>query len=133
MTGNNLLDFGLAAQRKKFPALSNMHYLNFGAQGTLPRSSIDAIKSSYEYVQDHGPLSATMFGWLVEEGLRAKEMLSEEFGGDAQFYALTQNTTEGCNIVLWGLDWQPGDVILTTDSEHNGVMKAIYQLCKRNK
>ncbi len=119
--------------RLKYPALKNKSYLNFGAQGTMASSTIDAIKQSYDYVQEKGPLSAGMFAWLVEEGLRCKRLIAEEFGGKASSYALTQNTTEGCNIVLWGLDWKEGDTLLTTDSEHNGVMKAAVQLCKRNK
>ncbi|MBX9725130.1 MAG: aminotransferase class V-fold PLP-dependent enzyme [Candidatus Obscuribacterales bacterium] len=128
-----MISSSINEQRLKFPALKNKSYLNFGAQGTMATSTIDAIKHSYDYVQDKGPLSAGMFAWIQEEGWRCKKLIADEFGGEASSYALTQNTTEGCNIVLWGLDWKEGDTLLTTDSEHNGVMKAAIQLCKRNK
>ena len=36
--------------------------------------------------------------------------------------ALTSSTTEGCNIVLGGLRIHPGDEVVTTDSEHPGLM-----------
>jgi selenocysteine lyase/cysteine desulfurase len=32
--------------------------------------------------------------------------------------ALTRNVTDGINIVLHGLDWQPGDQVILTDHEH---------------
>lgn len=128
-----MLEANLLEHRKKFPALANKHYLNFGAQGTMANSALNAIRSSYDFVQEKGPLSAGMFAWIQKEVSSTKELLAEEFGGQALSYALTQNATEGCNIVLWGQEWQEGETLLTTDSEHNGVMKAAIQLCKRRK
>lgn len=117
--------------RTLFPALANKHYLNFGAQGTLPSQSIEAISNSYHYVQEHGPLNNSMFSWIVKETEKIKVLLAERFGADAESYALTQNATEGCNIALWGIDWKPEETLLITDSEHNGVVAAAKQLKKR--
>lgn len=119
--------------RLKFPALKNKHYLNYGAQGTLAASALDSIRNSYDYVQEHGPLSGSMFAWIQNEISRTRKNLAAEFGGEPASWAITQNATEGCNIALWGLDWHEGDVLATTDSEHTGVVKAMEQLCKRLK
>lgn len=119
--------------RQCFPALKNKSYLNFGAQGCMSASTIDAIMDAYRFVQEEGPLSNKMFHWIVQQGLETKELLSREFGGNPNSYALTQNATEGCNIVLWGFDWQEGESILLSDSEHNGVIMAVKQLCRRRK
>lgn len=123
----------LLAQRRKFPALQNKKYLNFGAQGVMSQSAIDAILETYKFVQKEGPLSGKMFSWILKHCRELKELLCAEFGGEPANYALTQNATEGCNIILWGLDWQPGDTLLCGDSEHNGVMASVYQLCQRKK
>ncbi len=132
MKDNILLEKNkLNLQRQKFPALANKSYLNFGAQGVMPASSIEKIRGSYDFVQEHGPLSYSMFQWIVEQVSSTKKVLAEELGGDPASFALTQNATEGCNIILWGLDFQSGETLLTTDSEHNGVMLAAMQVCKR--
>jgi L-cysteine/cystine lyase len=123
----------LSQEREKYSALQNKNYLNFGAQGTLANETKKAIFAAYDFVQEHGPLSAKMFGWIVEQVNKTREALAAELGGEPKFYALTANATEGCNIALWGFDWQEGDVLLTTDCEHNGVMAAAKQLSKRKK
>ena len=40
--------------------------------------------------------------------------------------ALTSSTTEGCNIVLTGLGLGPGDEVVTTDSEHFGLLLPLH-------
>lgn len=117
--------------RKQFSALQNKHYLNFGAQGVMSEKTLKAIQESYQFVQDNGPLNNRMFGWIVSQAAGIKELIAKNFGGQPVSYAITQNATEGCNIGLWGLDWQPGDRLLLTDSEHNGVVAAAKQLSAR--
>ncbi|MBX9686351.1 MAG: aminotransferase class V-fold PLP-dependent enzyme [Candidatus Obscuribacterales bacterium] len=133
MKSGQILESKIQEARLKYPALKNKSYLNFGAQGSMALSTIERIQKSYEYVQENGPLSAAMFGWIVEECKKIKAILAEELGAQVASLALTQNATEGCNIALWGYEWQENDCLLTTDSEHNGVMKAALQLCKRRK
>lgn len=125
-TSNSILD-----HRKQFSALSNKTYMNFGGQGTIPSSSIDSIMKNYLFVQESGPFNAAMFTWLDSEQDATRAAFAAELGGDSTSFALTQNATDGCNMVLWGLDWQPGDHLLTTDCEHVGVAHAVMQLQRR--
>ncbi|XTZ10087.1 MAG: aminotransferase class V-fold PLP-dependent enzyme, partial [cyanobacterium endosymbiont of Rhopalodia yunnanensis] len=37
----------------------------------------------------------------------------------------------GCNIVLWGIDWQKGDRILITDCEHPGIIAIVKEIARR--
>ncbi len=46
-------------------------------------------------------------------------------GADPLQVALTASTTDGCNIVLAGLDLEPGDEIVTTTDEHFGLLGAL--------
>ena len=134
MTQTHLIEPARQAEQKKnYPALQNKKYMNFGALGALAGSSLAAIIRSFELVQEEGPFCGKTFAWITEETNIVKQALSEVLGGKPGSYALTQNATEGCNIALWGLDWQEGDRLLTSDSEHNGVMNAVQQLCKRRK
>ncbi len=121
----------LIEHRSQFPALRNKLYLNYGGQGTMPQSSIDAIAKTYDHVQEVGPFHAAMFGWMVSEQDATRQALADELGGSAGSYALTQNVTEGCNIALWGIDWRDGDHLLTTDCEHVGVIHAVMQVQRR--
>jgi L-cysteine/cystine lyase len=118
--------------RSNVPALKNKAYMNFGAQGVLAQETIDAIGQSYSWVQQHGPLSGKVFGWLMQELRDTRQAFADEFGCAAANLALTQSTTDGCNIVLWGLPWQAGDDLLITDAEHAGVIAATHQLAKRH-
>ncbi len=118
-------------RRNEFPAL-NKPYMNYGGQGPLSSESLDAINRSYREVQAHGPFSGKTIGWMLEEFAKTRAFLALELGGDPQSFVLTQNATEGCNIVLWGIDWQAGDHLVTTDCEHPGVMAAIENVAKRH-
>jgi L-cysteine/cystine lyase len=42
--------------------------------------------------------------------------------------AITHHTTDGMNIVSHGLNWQPGDEVITTDLEHPAGLLPLYVL-----
>ncbi len=52
-------------------------------------------------------------------------------GWPPQRLAFTENVTSGCVLPLWGLPWQPGDVLLLSDCEHPGVVAACQELARR--
>jgi L-cysteine/cystine lyase len=106
--------------------------MNFGAQGVLAQETLDAINQSYNFIQENGPLSGKMFGWLTEEIRSTRHEFAEEFSCAPEHIAITQSTTDGCNIVLWGLPWQEGEGLLMTDAEHSGVFAAVAQVAKRH-
>lgn len=33
--------------------------------------------------------------------------------------AITENVPMGCNIIMWGIDWQAGDHLLVSNCEHS--------------
>jgi Selenocysteine lyase len=49
----------------------------------------------------------------------AHELVSGFIGGKEGTTVFTKNTTEAINMVAAGLDWQPGDRIVTTGVEHH--------------
>lgn len=49
----------------------------------------------------------------------ARKKIAKFFGTDAKAVVFTKNCTEAINLVANGLSFQNGDVVLTTDKEHN--------------
>ncbi|HKR13750.1 MAG TPA: aminotransferase class V-fold PLP-dependent enzyme [Pyrinomonadaceae bacterium] len=117
--------------RRQFPALDNKTYFNYGAHGTLPRPAMDAVRDSWEYMQKWGPFSAEVNDWLQQEVSKTIACFGTLLGATPETIALTENVTAGCNIVLWGLDWQSGDHILISDCENPGIVAAIQQVARR--
>ncbi|MDY6783000.1 MAG: aminotransferase class V-fold PLP-dependent enzyme, partial [Cyanobacteriota bacterium] len=121
----------LQNHRQQFPALANKAYFNFGGQGTLARPALDAIYQGYEYLQQHGPFSTKVNGWVTQQVQQTREAIATELGTSPETIALTENVTAGCNIPLWGIDWERGDRILMTDCEHPGVIATVGEISRR--
>ncbi|NET61982.1 MAG: aminotransferase class V-fold PLP-dependent enzyme, partial [Symploca sp. SIO2E6] len=121
----------LEQHRKQFPALANKTYFNFGGQGPLPQASWEAMQQAYEYIQEHGPFSGTVNSWIQSQVKQTRVAIASELGAAVDNITLTENVTVGCNIPLWGIDWQAGDHILLTDCEHHGVIAAVGEIARR--
>ena len=121
----------LKQHRQQFPGLSNKAYFNFGGQGPLPNSALAAITSAYERVQQQGPFSGQINAWITQKVTQTRVAIAQELGVAPETITLTENVTAGCNIALWGIDWQAGDRILMTDCEHPGVIAITQELTRR--
>ncbi len=117
--------------RQVFPALANKSYFNFGGQGPLPQPALEAILQTYQLWQERGPFSGQIGLILAEKISFLRELLGEELGISPTHLTLTENVTAGCNIVLWGMNWQAGDRLLVTDGEHPGVVAIIQEISRR--
>ncbi len=121
----------LDAQRQQFPALHNKAYFNYGGQGPLPQVALAAMQKSWQWIQQQGPFSGQVNGWLVAEGDRTRAAIAAELGTTPDTITLTEDVSVGCNIALWGLDWKYGDRILMSDCEHPGIIAAVQELRRR--
>lgn len=117
--------------RDQFPSLASQAYFNFGGQGPLPQVSLDAIASAYEKLQQQGPFSGQINAWLDDVAGRTRAAIAAELGTTADTIALTENVTAGCNIALWGWEWQAGDRVLLTDCEHPGIVATVEEIARR--
>ena len=113
------------------PALANKTYFNYGGQGPLPTPSLEAIVATWRRIQELGPFTAAMWPFLEEETSRLRQHLAQWCGAPPHRLALTENVTMGCVLPLWGLPWQPGDELLISDGEHDGVVAACRELAHR--
>jgi len=117
--------------RQHFPALANKAYFNYGGQGPLPESALDAIYQAYKRVQLGGPFSAEVGAWVAQEALLTRRAIASELTVPPETIALTEDVTVGCNIALWGIDWKAGDHLLLSDCEHPGIVASVMELQRR--
>lgn len=120
------------AIRSGIPATSNVVYMNTGWSGPSPSTVVEAIASRLQEESALGPASPTVLasGRELRQGLR--ESLAAFLGVTPEELALTQNTTEGQNMVVNGLAWQAGDEVITFSLEHNSVLAPCYYLQRRH-
>ena len=131
MTSISVSPIQLEQHRQQFTALANKAYFNFGGQGTLPQASLEAIQQAYEYIQQYGPFSGAVNAWVKSELHQTRVAIALELGTLVESITLTENVTVGCNIALWGIDWQAGDHLLLTDCEHPGVIATVQEIARR--
>ena len=123
----NLMD----RHRQQFPALTNKIYFNYGGQGPMPRSAMDAITTAQEYIQRQGPFSTEVNAWITQEVQLTRQAIAAELGAPTETITLTEDVTVGCNIALWGIDWQAGDHLLLSDCEHPGIVATAQEIKRR--
>jgi L-cysteine/cystine lyase len=131
MTGTFIASPALEAYRQEFPALQNKAYFNYGGQGPMHQSVMATIQESFQHIQRQGPFSGEVNVWVTEEADRTRTAIAQELGVTADSISLTEDVTVGCNIALWGIDWQIGDHILLSDCEHPGIVAAVQEAQRR--
>ena len=128
---NSLAKINTKKHRQQFPALLNKTYFNFGGQGTMPQAAFEAIIDTHKYIQQVGPFSGKINTWLTQKGHLLRQALATELGTTTATITLTENVTAGCNIVLWGINWQRGDRLLMSDCEHPGIIAIVQEIARR--
>ena len=123
----------MSSLRSDLPALSNKYYFNYGGQGPLPKSSLDAITNSWLKIQMLGPFTNDVWPYIYKEVQSTKDKISKFCGVKNKRVCLTENVTSGCVLPLWGLPFSEGDRILISDCEHPGVIAACKELASRFK
>jgi L-cysteine/cystine lyase len=114
-------DATLGRIRAQLPATQHVAYLNAGTLGPLPQRAIDAMDAEHEY--DIG-IRQDAHHWdrLLQLQDAARSALGTLTGVSSEQVALMHSTHEGLNACVWGLDLRSGDVIVTSDEEHPGLL-----------
>ena len=107
----------IKAIRQQLPATSKLYYLNTGTNGPLPKVAVEAMQHEIEKEFREGRYLPFIKQLYADMDI-CRNYLADMLGASYEEIALTQSTTEGMNIILWGLNWQPGDEVITTNMEH---------------
>ena len=97
----------------------------------MPQAAMDATTSAQDYIQCHGPFSVEVNSWIAQEVQKAREAIAAELGVPGATITLTEDVTVGCNIAMWGIDWQRSDHILLSDCEHPGIVATAQEIGRR--
>jgi L-cysteine/cystine lyase len=117
--------------RQHFPWCDRYHYFNYGGQGMLPQVALDAMQQAQIQVQAIAPFSNAANNWINATTDALRSTIATELNILPETLTLTENSTTGCNIALWGIDWRAGDRVLITDCEHYGVMAILHEIKHR--
>ena len=121
----------IAAIRAQLPAVHGRAYLNTGTNGPVPNRSHDALFAYAETELREGRIGPAVFGQMMTTQVEARAAFARLLGCDPLEIALTHNTTEGMNIALFGLDWAPGDEVVSATTEHPGGLHPLFVLKQR--
>ena len=110
-----------AAFRAEFPILARIAYLNAGTDGPVPAVAVEAAQAALD-----AQLREGRYGAHFQARREAQEELRGAYarvlGCDVADVALKTSTSEGLGSVLAGLDLGPGCEIVTSDTEHPGLI-----------
>jgi L-cysteine/cystine lyase len=118
------MDFAQA--RAQFPVFERFGYLNAGTFGPLARATIEAMEERQRRDLELGRSGPDFFAEVMQLRDRVRAQIAALVGSEPGQVALTCSTTDGCNIVLAGLDLSPGDEVVTTTDEHFGLLGPLH-------
>jgi L-cysteine/cystine lyase len=107
--------------REALPAVQQSVYLNCGTAGPLSRRAIAAMQAEIDDELTVGRIRPSFEEKFLSTHDELRRTLARRIGCAPDEISLSARTTDGMNIALWGLSWQPGDEVLTTRHEHRGL------------
>jgi selenocysteine lyase/cysteine desulfurase len=113
------MDFSRVSLDRELPWRLTTIQMNHAAVSPLPARAAAALGEYASLLSTRGPLAFPELEARVR-ALRAAGArllgVTEELGGAASV-SIVPNTTYGLGLIARGLDWKPGDVVVTTESE----------------
>lgn len=119
------------AFRSEFPIFDRVLYLNAGMEGPVPARAVTAVEGQLALELHGGRSGAEHWGNLGVLTERLREGYAGALGCDPDNVGITRATTDGVNVVLCGLRLGPGDELITTDEEHQGVYAPLAAVRER--
>lgn len=99
------------AVRASFPLQKSRVYFNNGTFGPSPYPVLETINEQLKDFNTRGEYGSTK---------KTRKKIAEYVKVKPEEISLTHNTTEGINIVTWGLDLKKGDEVIISKQEHVG-------------
>lgn len=100
---------------QEFPQEGDLVYLNHAAVSPWPRRSCDAV---CKFAGENMRTGAKNYPqWLQHELLLRQQLQQLINAPSTDDIALVKNTSEALSMVASGIDWRPGDNVVSTDQE----------------
>jgi cysteine desulfurase/selenocysteine lyase len=97
--------------REQFPLKKSRTYFNNGTMGPSPYTVIETVQKGFIQVNTDGEYQGEEI---------AREKLAAFLNVKISEISLTHNTTEGINIMAWGVPLKKDDEVIMTTHEHVG-------------
>ncbi|MDQ2937148.1 MAG: aminotransferase class V-fold PLP-dependent enzyme, partial [Acidobacteriota bacterium] len=118
-----------AVIQNSFSVTRGIINLNNGGVSPSPRIVTEAL---VRYIwQQEDATAYTMWQILEPQSETIRTGLSEMFGCDREEIAITRNASESLEVLLMGMDFKPGDEILTTTQDYPRMLTTLRQREKR--
>jgi L-cysteine/cystine lyase len=121
----------VAAIRDLLPATGAGIYLNAGSAGPMPAETQRAMDQQAARELSIGRAHPDMWPESLERMAEARATVAAILVADPDDIALTHSTTDGMNLAVGALPWQPGDRVVTTRHEHPGGLGPLLALHDR--
>lgn len=120
-----------AAIQNSFSVTRGIINLNNGGVSPSPKVVTEAL---VRYIWEQEDCTAyTMWEILEPQSETIRTGLAEFFGCDREEIAITRNASESLEILLDGMDFKPGDEILTTTQDYPRMLTTLRQREQREK
>jgi L-cysteine/cystine lyase len=106
--------------------LERVAYLQAGSTGPLARPTAKAMQEEDERALAEGRSGQAYIDRVLALRMELREELGRLVNVDSAHIALTSSTTDGCNLVLSGLELGPDDQVITTTDEHFGLIGPLH-------
>jgi cysteine desulfurase/selenocysteine lyase len=100
--------------RAEFPALADWTYLNSATFGQLPRRAVDAVAGHWAHRDE---LACTDFLDWYNDADRLRQSLATLINATPDDLAFISNASVALGIVAGGIQWKPGDNVVTLADE----------------
>jgi L-cysteine/cystine lyase len=112
--------------RAAFPVLERFAYLNAGSFGPLARATVEAMREQLERALVKGRAGPRFRDEMNRLRDETRARMAGLLGVSTEQVALTTSTTRACAIVVAGLRLRPEDEVVTTDTEHFGLIGPLH-------
>ena len=113
------------------PATSGMTYLNAGWAGPSANTVVERMREAASRESTEGPAGPDGQTFVLHIENETRSVVAEMLNVSPNDILLTHGTTEGINIILGGIAWEPGDTLITSSLEHPGVKTPSTLLARR--
>jgi selenocysteine lyase/cysteine desulfurase len=98
----------------EFPSLRNWNFFNHAGASPLPRRVAQALRTYVDDSESSGYLLGNRYSRITE----VRDLAAGLINAHRDEIALLKNTAEGISTVARGINWRPGDRIVTAVGEY---------------
>jgi selenocysteine lyase/cysteine desulfurase len=114
--------------RAEMPSAEKSAYLDHAAMCPLPRPTAEAVRTWLDEAIDSG---SPVWGQWVRKMEATRSTAAPMIGAHPDEIALVLNTTAGIGMIAEGIDWRPGDNVVTLADEFPSNVYPWFNLASR--